>query len=69
MFEIIYTLFLFVLIIEVILFVFLNMPTPKGWKGKIAHFLHNNKTVQLMKKIHLAFCLIAVLFLLDSLGQ
>lgn len=65
MFELIYTGFFFLLVLEVILFLFLNLPTPKGWKGKIICFLNQNKSVKNIMRIHLGCCLIAGLFLVD----
>jgi hypothetical protein len=69
MFEIIYSIFLVVLIAEVLIFLFLTLPTPRGWKGKVVNFLNTNAAVQTLRKVHLAFCLIAAFFLWDSMNS
>jgi hypothetical protein len=68
MFEIIYSLFFFVLVAEVLIFLFLTLPTPKGWKGKVVDFLNTNPSVQNIRKAHLGFCVVAGLFLWDSIS-
>lgn len=69
MFELIYSIFFLVLIVEVVVFLFLTLPTPKGWKGKVVNFLNTNHSVQYVRKVHLGFCVIAALFLWDSLSN
>lgn len=66
MFEIIYNIFLIVLIAEVIVFLFLTLPSPKGWKAKVINFLNTSPSVQYIRKIHLGLCVITALFLWDS---
>ncbi len=69
MFELVYTLFFFVLILEVIIFLFLNLPTPHGWKAVIIKFLNTNKHVKTLMKAHLGFCLLSAVFLYDCFKQ
>ena len=69
MFELIYTAFLWVLVAEVVVFLFLTLPTPRGWKGTVISFLNTNKSVQHLRKAHLGFCIIACLFLWESLNS
>lgn len=69
MFELIYSIFFVVLIVEVVIFLFLTLPTPKGWKGIVVNFLNTNRSVQYLRKVHLGFCVIAALFLWDSLSN
>ena len=69
MFELIYTAFLWVLVAEVVVFLFLTLPTPRGWKGTVIGFLNTNKSVQYIRKAHLGFCIIACLFLWESLNS
>jgi hypothetical protein len=57
------------LVAEVLVFLFLTLPTPKGWKGVVVNFLNTNPKVQSLRKLHLGFCLIAALFLWDSLSN
>jgi hypothetical protein len=69
MFELIYTAFLWVLVAEVVVFLFLTLPTPRGWKGVVVNFLNTNKSVQYLRKAHLGFCVIACLFLWESFNS
>jgi hypothetical protein len=69
MFEIIYSIFFAVLIAEVVVFLFLTLPTPRGWKGTVVTFLNTNHTVQTIRKAHLGFCVIAAFFLWDSMNS
>lgn len=69
MFELAYTLFFFVLVLEVLLFLFLNLPTPYGWKAVIIRFLNTNPKVKTIMKAHLGFCLLAGLFYFDCNRQ
>lgn len=69
MFELVYTLFFFVLILEVVVFLFLNLPTPRGWKGVIIRFLNTNKHIRTLMRGHLGLCLIAAFFMYDCYRQ
>lgn len=65
MIEAIYIIFFWILVLEVLLFMFLNMPTPRGWKSKIIKFLINNKSIKTIMKLHLGCCFVAALFFYD----
>jgi hypothetical protein len=65
MIEAIYAIFFWILVLEVLVFMFLNMPTPRGWKAKVIKFLIHNKTLKTIMKIHLGCCFIAALFFYD----
>ena len=54
--------FFFGLIVEVVLFLFLNLPTPRGWKSVIVRFLNTNPKVKSIMRAHLGFCLLAGVF-------
>jgi hypothetical protein len=69
MFELIYTGFFFILVIEVLLFLFLNLPTPKGWKGRTINFLSQNQSVRTLLKIHLGCCVLSALFFVDCMNR
>ena len=69
MFELIYTLFFYVLILEVLVFLLLNLPTPHGWKSVIIRFINTNKHVRTVMRAHLGLCLIAGFFLYDCYRQ
>ena len=42
MIELVYIVFFWFLLFEVVLFLLLNMPTPHGIKGKVTRFLTTN---------------------------
>jgi hypothetical protein len=69
MFEIIYSLFFVVLVAEVVAFLFLTLPTPRGWKATVINFLSTNHSVQTLRRVHLGFCGIAAFFLWDSINS
>ena len=66
MFDFIYTGFFLALVAEALLFAFLTLPTPRGWKGKVVNFLNTSKSVHALRKMHLMFCLIALIFLFQA---
>lgn len=65
MIEAVYVVFFWILVLEVIVFCFLNMPTPRGWKSKVIKVLTTSATVKTLMKIHLGCCLLAGLFFYD----
>jgi hypothetical protein len=69
MFGLIYTGFFFILVLEVLLFLFLNLPMPKGWKGRAISLIKQNKNLGTVVKIHLGCCLLSGLFLVDCFNQ
>jgi hypothetical protein len=69
MFEVAYTLFFFALVLEVALFLFLNVPTPRGWKAVVVKFLNTNPTVKTILRVQIGFCVIAALFLVNCQSQ
>jgi len=69
MFELIYTGFFFVLVFEVLLFLFLNLPTPTGWKGAVVNFLSKNQKVKILLKVHLGCCILSALFFVDCMNR
>ena len=69
MFELVYTLFFYVLIFEISFFAFLNLPSPRGWKAVVTNFLTTNPKVLMILRGHLVFCCIAAVFLYDCYRQ
>ena len=69
MFEVAYSLFFFVLMAEVTFFLFLNVPTPRGWKAVVVKFLNTNPTVKTILRAQIGLCLIAALFLVNCQSQ
>lgn len=66
MIEFIYPVFFWILVIEVAIFSFLNLPSPKGWKGAVVKFVNTNIYVKKFLKVHLWICLLALFFFYDS---
>jgi hypothetical protein len=66
MIEFIYPVFFWILVIEVAIFSFLNLPSPKGWKGAVVKFINTNIYVKKFLKVHLWICLLALFFFYDS---
>lgn len=69
MFELAYSFFFVVLLFEVVVFLFLNLPTPHGWKAVIIKFLNTNKHVKSVMRLHLGCCLLAGFFYYDCYRQ
>ena len=65
MFELVYTLFFWMMVLTIFFFCFLNLPTPKGWKGAVIKFLTTNTTVKNLLKLHLLLLVVACFFFLD----
>lgn len=65
MIDLLYGVFFWSLVLESVIFLFLNLPTPKGFKSTIINFLSTNKIVGYLIYAHLVFCLIALFFYLD----
>jgi hypothetical protein len=62
MFEVAYLLFFFILCLEVVLFLFLNLPTPRGWKSVVVRFINTNPHVATIIRAHIGLCIIAGVF-------
>ena len=63
--ELIYIIFSGYLVIQVLFFLFLNLPTPAGVKGKVVKFLSTSVRVQAILGIHALFTLIAIVLYAD----
>jgi hypothetical protein len=66
MIQFIYPFFFWILVLQVLLFCFLNLPTPHGWKGAVSKFLTTNPKVRKLLKLHIWICLVALIFFYDS---
>lgn len=62
---IIYAGFFWILVGEVVFFAILNLPTPKGSKGRIVNFLATNRIIGYVLLAHLGCCIIAAFFYWD----
>ncbi len=67
MLDIIYVFFFWILVLEVVIFLFLNLPSPKGWKGTVVKFLTGSRTVKNLIKGHLIICTLAAIFFYDCM--
>ena len=65
MFDLIYVAFFFIMIAEMVLFLFLNLPFPKSWKGSVIAGLAGNPTARTFFKIQLLLCLLVLVFYVD----
>ncbi len=69
MYEMVYPVFFWILVFEVFVFCLLNMPTPRGWKGKMIYFLTNSKMIKSIVMCHLIIIFLAVFFYIDANSQ
>ena len=65
MFELVYVVFFFLMLAEMLLFFFLNLPIFKAWKVGIFEQLVSSHKVHVILKVQLVLCLIIVLFFVD----
>ena len=63
--ELLYIVLLGAIVWQVVLFILLSIPTPRGWKSSIAQMLSRNRTTQIFLLAHLSLCLIAGLLFAD----
>lgn len=65
MLDLVYYFFFWVLAVEALVFVLLNIPTPRGFKGKLIDFLCTNTIVSYIMYGHIVLCILAVFFFFD----
>lgn len=65
MIDAIYIGFFWILVLETLIFVFLNLPTPKGFKSKLLNLLSHSRIISWLMYTHLIFCLLALFFYTD----
>jgi hypothetical protein len=65
MLEAVYFIFFWFLILQALIFLFLNLPSPRGVKGKLINFISNHKHIGYVVYVHVAFCLLAGFFMMD----
>ncbi len=65
MFDLIYGGFFLLMVAEMGLFVFLNLPFPKSWKASIHSTLGNSNFVRTFVKIQIVLCILVVIFYID----
>jgi len=69
MFEVVYSGFFLLMTLEVILFVFLNLPFPKEWKAVIFKRIADSPSLKTFLKIQLLLCVMAAIFYTDLSKQ
>ncbi len=62
MFELIFGVFFILMLAEVGLFLFLNLPVPKRWKSAIFRAVAESHSLKTFLKVQLLLCLMAGLF-------
>ena len=62
MFEFIFGAFFILMVAEVALFLFLNLPFPKEWKSGIFKAVYRSKSLNTFLKIQLLLCVLSGLF-------
>lgn len=62
MFELIFGVFFLLMVAEVALFLFLNLPVPKRWKSSIFKAVAESSSLKTFLKVQLLLCLLAGLF-------
>jgi hypothetical protein len=69
MFEIIFGAFFVLMLCEVVLFLFLNLPFPKSWKSSIFRTVAENPSLKTFLKVQLLLCILAGLFYYEMSSQ
>ena len=62
MFELIFGVFFVLMIAEVSLFLFLNLPVPKRWKSAVFKMVANSASLKTFLKVQILLCVLAGLF-------
>lgn len=65
MFDFVYGIFFIIMIFEMFLFLFLNLPFPKTWKGGVLQKFATSETGRAFVKVQLVLCLLVVIFYVD----
>jgi hypothetical protein len=63
--ELLYIILIVAILVEMIVFMLLNLPTPTGVKGKITRFIENNRRNQIFLFAHMIIFLMAVVLWFD----
>lgn len=69
MFEVIFIAFFLLMVAEVLLFLFLNLPFPKSWKSAIFRKVAESESLKTFLKVQLLLCILAGLFYMDMSSQ
>lgn len=69
MFEVIFVAFFLLMLAEVLLFLFLNLPFPKSWKSAIFRKVAESESLKTFLKVQLLLCILAGLFYMDMSSQ
>ena len=69
MFEIVFRAFFYLMVGEVVIFVFLNLPFPKAWKAGIFRMVSESNYIKTFLKVQLLLCILAGVFYYDMAKQ
>jgi len=56
------------MVLEMLLFIFLNLPFPKAWKGGVLQKFATSDTGRAFVKVQLVLCLLVIIFYVDLHG-
>ena len=56
------------MVLEMLLFIFLNLPFPKAWKGGVLQKFAASETGRAFVKVQLVLCLLVIIFYVDLHG-
>ena len=65
MFDLIYLAFFLLMTVEIVLFLFLNLPFPKTWKSGIFEKFASSKVAKTAFKVQLILCILVLFFFVD----
>jgi hypothetical protein len=68
MIEFIYVIFFWLIVLQVGIFAFLNVPSPASWRATLIMFINTNKYIRVFLRYHLWLCIISAFFFYDSYG-
>lgn len=68
MIEFIYVVFFWLIVVQVAIFAFLNIPSPVGWRATLIRFINTNSYIRVFLRYHLWLCIISAFFFYDSYG-
>ena len=60
--------FFWLIVLQVAVFGFLNIPSPVSWRAKLIKFISTNTYVRIILRYHLWLCIISAFFFYDMYG-
>ena len=68
MIEFIYIVFFWLIVLQIGIFAFLNIPAPTSWRASLIIFINTNYYIRVVLRYHLWLCIISAFFFYDSYG-